>query len=288
MTRLFARTRSPEEASLVAAAGFDGTLIPDGGGYALEGLSGSTGPLACFADSLPDGAALDAAAEAGAAGLVLDSAGRLLDRFDPAALESVRLQCRERGLLCGFAGGLEEADLPRLLACDPDFLVLGRALRVGGRPDAPLDPEALRLLRDLVPGERGSQVAPPAALDLPPPGPHRDRIFLRDFVLPIEIGAYQSEHGRRQKVRFSVEADLAPRGRPARDMRDVVSYDLFADAIRALTANRHIAMAETLAEEIAARVLAHPRILVVRVNVEKLEVGPGVVGVAIERAKQPA
>jgi dihydroneopterin aldolase len=281
MTKLFARTRSPAEADLLTAAGFDGTLLCDGDRVVLSEFRGPAVPITRFLDALPDAAALEAAG--GAAGVLLDSASRLLDWAGLAALETARRHCRDRQIPCGFSGGLEAADLPRLLACAPDFLVLGRALRVGGRSDAPLDPKTARLLRDLVPVEGNSPAAPPGA-----PAQRPDRIFVRDFVLPVGIGAYQSEHGRLQKVRFAVEADLAATGRPARDLRDVVSYDLFTDAIRTLTAGRHVELAETLAEEIAARVLDHRRIMAVRVTVEKLEVGPGVVGVTIERVRSPA
>ena len=35
----------------------------------------------------------------------------------------------------------------------------------------------------------------------------RDRIFVRDYVLPIHIGVYPEEQGITQKVGFTVEAD---------------------------------------------------------------------------------
>ena len=36
-----------------------------------------------------------------------------------------------------------------------------------------------------------------------------DRIHLRDYVIPAEIGAFQSERGRLQRLRFTVETELA-------------------------------------------------------------------------------
>src|SRR5436190_10026234 len=40
-----------------------------------------------------------------------------------------------------------------------------------------------------------------------------DRIFVHDFVLPVRIGAFDSEHEAPQQVRFTVDACVA---RPAR------------------------------------------------------------------------
>jgi dihydroneopterin aldolase len=68
-------------------------------------------------------------------------------------------------------------------------------------------------------------------------------------------------------------------------MRDVLSYDVITDGIRLMTSEGHVALVETLAERIAEFVLDHPRVLRVTVRVEKLDVGPGQVGVEIERRR---
>ena len=292
MTRLFARVRSAAEAEQAAHAGFDGIATDDpalatgslarlfpapGQSPALrlaEGAHDRT--LMLFADRLPDALAFDAAVAAGAAGFMLGSRGRLL-AGGLAGLAATRARCGTLGLLCGFSGGLEAPDAPRLLALAPDLLVFGAALRTAAA-DA-LDPAPLALVRDLVPREGGAPQPNDAPVAHHPP----DRIFLRDLVREIAIGAYAGERGRLQRVRFSVEAELRPLGRATRDMRDVVSYDLFSDAIAALTTDRHVEFVETLAEEIAATVLAHPRVHLVRVTVEKLDIGPGAVGVTIQR-----
>jgi dihydroneopterin aldolase len=112
-----------------------------------------------------------------------------------------------------------------------------------------------------------------------------DRIFVHDFVLPMCIGAFDSEHERAQKVRFNVDACIARPARVPERLHEVFSYDLITDGIRAIVAQGHIHLVETLAERIAAMVLAHAAIRQVTVRVEKLEVGPGAVGVQITRAK---
>ena len=71
-------------------------------------------------------------------------------------------------------------------------------------------------------------------------------------------------------------------------MRDVFSYDLIRDGIRMLVDAGHVALVETLAERVAAMVLAHARVAKVSVQVEKLDAGSGIVGVAIERTRETA
>ena len=110
-------------------------------------------------------------------------------------------------------------------------------------------------------------------------------MFVRDLVLPVRIGAYARERAAPQRVRFAVEARVLRPARPSEDMRDVLSYDVITDAISMLTDAGHIALVETLAERLAASLLVHPRVTKVAVRVEKLELGAGIAGVAIERTR---
>ena len=52
-----------------------------------------------------------------------------------------------------------------------------------------------------------------------------------------------------------------------------------------VVAQEHIALMETLAERIAALILTYPRVASITVKVEKLDVGPGTVGVEIMRER---
>ena len=116
-----------------------------------------------------------------------------------------------------------------------------------------------------------------------------DRILVHDFVLPVCIGAFDSEHDKPQQVRFTVDGCVARPAHVPERLHEVFSYDLITDGIRAIVAEGHIHLVETLAERIAAMVLAHPAIASVTVRVEKLEVIPGgSVGVQITRARTVA
>jgi dihydroneopterin aldolase len=66
----------------------------------------------------------------------------------------------------------------------------------------------------------------------------------------------------------------------------VFSYDVIMDGIRIIVASGHIPLVETLAERVATSMLTHARVVSVTVRVEKLDVGPGGVGVEIKRERQ--
>lgn len=116
----------------------------------------------------------------------------------------------------------------------------------------------------------------------------RDRIFVRGLVLPVAVGVYEEEQGVTQKVSFTVEASVATSVSPKGDvLAEVPSYDDLARAVRAVVADGHINLVETLAERIAERCLSDERIVSVLVRVEKLERGPASVGVEIVRPRLP-
>jgi dihydroneopterin aldolase len=253
-----------------------------------------------FADEDVDLHLLDTLASAGFVGAMLDTAqktgGRLLTQRDPVFLEGFVDRCRERELVCGLAGSLEPPDVPRLLALRPDILGFDGPFRTGERKagGAPIS-----LIRALIPADpRGSaagslqeggdplrpatpgQAAEPACEAV-----GTNRIFVHDLIIPISIGAYRGEKGLPQRVRFNVDAFVRRARRAPADMRDVLSYDLITDGIARLVAAGHVDLVESLAERIAAMVLAEPRVAKVVVRVEKLDVGPAVVGVEIIREK---
>lgn len=116
----------------------------------------------------------------------------------------------------------------------------------------------------------------------------RDCIFLKDWVIDCNIGVYAEEKGVTQKVRLSIDAYLAPNVRASNDdMETVPSYTDMIDAVNDITSRGHINLIETFAEELAERGLANPRIIAMRVRIEKLERGP-VRGVEIYRTRTVA
>ena len=256
-----------------------------------------------FADGDANIALLPLMGECGFAGGMLDTArkdsGRLLDHMDMASLQNFVAACRAQGLMAGLAGSLEAPDIPRLLLLAPDYLGFRGALCVDGDRRGRINPVSLRLIRELIPLDPRSRVGEPAATNadyrlLAARGysvdagkdAATDRIFVHDFVMPVRIGAYAREHDKPQNVRFNVDVTVTRPGHTAEDMRDVFSYDVIMDGIRIIVASGHIPLVETLAERVAASILTHARVVGVTVRVEKLDVGPGGVGVEIKRERQ--
>ena len=60
---------------------------------------------------------------------------------------------------------------------------------------------------------------------------------------------------------------------------------LWTSGICMIVARGHVMLVETLAERIAALLLEHPRVVRAKVRLEKLDLGPGAVGVTIERER---
>jgi dihydroneopterin aldolase len=253
-----------------------------------------------FADLDPDFSLLNSFARHGFHGVMIDTAdkskGRLLDHLSPERIPDFINRAHALGLQVGLSGSLEAPDVPRLLPFAPDFLGFRGALCDQSRRTAGINLEAVKHIRSLIPEERQFQRPAnsfdfqtlaargyfPEAMDA---SLGTDKIFVRDFVLPVEIGAYRFEHGHTQKVRFDVTADVLRVTKNPEDMRHVFSYDIIMDGIRAIVARGHVALSETLAEQVAAHVLENPRVMRVTVRVEKLELGPGGVGVEIERIR---
>jgi dihydroneopterin aldolase len=235
-----------------------------------------------FADLGPDFDILPSLASAGFHGAMLDTAhkgrGRLLDCMSVGALADFVGRCRALGLKAGLAGSLEAPDAPRLLVLRPDVLGFRGALCEAGERRNRLAPDAVTLIRDLIPRER----APSAAVDR---GREVDHVFVRDLVMPVDIGAYGFERGHAQRVRFSVDVEVYRIAGPD-DMRVAFSYDVIMDAIKIILAAGHIELVETIAERLAESVLLHERVHAIGVEVEKLDVAaPGSVGVRIRRER---
>lgn len=115
--------------------------------------------------------------------------------------------------------------------------------------------------------------------------PH-DRIFLRDHVAEVEIGAYPEEFGVTQRLRFRVDLEVRRRADAFSDELDsVVSYDLIFEAIRALGDGPRMRLLETFAERLAERLLTSSRVLSARIRIEKIDRIDGALGVEIERRR---
>lgn len=117
----------------------------------------------------------------------------------------------------------------------------------------------------------------------------RDRISLRDHVVSADIGAFQQERGKAQRLRFNVVVEVRPLPEPLDDDVDrILSYDRISEAIEAELRDERLNLLETLASRVAERILSEPQAMRVFVRIEKLDRGPGALGVEIVRSRAEA
>ena len=114
----------------------------------------------------------------------------------------------------------------------------------------------------------------------------RDRISLRDHIVEADIGAFQQERGQTQRLRFNLVVEVRPQPAPlADDVDRILSYDHLTESIQAELAAERLNLLETLAERVADRILTAPQAMRVFVRIEKLDRGPGALGVEIVRSR---
>lgn len=127
------------------------------------------------------------------------------------------------------------------------------------------------------PSERSEATAPRAPLD---------RISLRNHIVEVEIGAFQAERGTTQRICFNVVVEVTPLPADLDDDVDrILSYDRVTEAIAHELSEERLNLLETLAERVAERILLEPQAVRAFVRIEKLDRGPGALGVEIVRAR---
>lgn len=113
-----------------------------------------------------------------------------------------------------------------------------------------------------------------------------DRISLRNHIVDVEIGAFQAERGTTQRICFNVVVEVEPLPDNVDDDVDrILSYDRVTEAIAHELADERLNLLETLAERVAERILLEPQAVRSFVRIEKLDRGPGALGVEIVRSR---
>jgi dihydroneopterin aldolase len=117
--------------------------------------------------------------------------------------------------------------------------------------------------------------------------PVRFTTVLEGLELTMGLGIHPDERAAPQRVIVSVRMQVAYPAPPADDRIDqVLDYDFVRSGIRALVADRHFDLQETLCEAIAALCFTDPRVEWVTVRTSKPDVYPdAAVGCEIERER---
>ncbi len=110
------------------------------------------------------------------------------------------------------------------------------------------------------------------------------RLFLRDYEVWINIGVHEFEKKGEQRVKINVDLYVPlAQSTPSQDVLDeVLDYDFIRREIMARVSLGHIHLQETLADDVLARLLAHPKVRAARVATEKPDVYPDCDAVGVE------
>ena len=116
------------------------------------------------------------------------------------------------------------------------------------------------------------------------------RLFLRNYEVLINIGVHEFEKKGEQRILINVDLFIPlALSTPKEDQLDeVVDYDFIRGTIAKRMAQGHIHLQETLCDDVVKAMLAHPKVLAVRVSTEKPDVYPDCdsVGVEVFRVKE--
>ncbi|MCM0045379.1 MAG: dihydroneopterin aldolase [Burkholderiaceae bacterium] len=110
------------------------------------------------------------------------------------------------------------------------------------------------------------------------------RVFLRNFEVMSSIGVHDFEKRDQQRVLFNVElyvplADSTPMDD---ELHEVVDYDFIRDTIVQRLSQGHTQLQETLCDDIARTLLAHPKVRAVQLSTQKPDVYPDCDSVGVE------
>lgn len=110
------------------------------------------------------------------------------------------------------------------------------------------------------------------------------RLFLRNYEVQINIGVHEFEKKGEQRVLINVDLFIPLElSTPKEDhLVEVVDYDFMRDTIAKRMAQGHIHLQETLCDDVARAMLAHPKVRAVRVSTEKPDVYPDCQSVGVE------
>ena len=110
------------------------------------------------------------------------------------------------------------------------------------------------------------------------------RLFLRNYVVDANIGIHDFERAGSQRLVINVDVFVPlAMSTPRHDrISEVLDYDFVRLTIRRRIEQGHINLQETLVDDIARALLAHPSVAAVRVASEKPDVYADVEAVGVE------
>jgi len=110
------------------------------------------------------------------------------------------------------------------------------------------------------------------------------RLFLRRFEVNANIGIHDAERNGAQRI--IVNVDLYVRlsnSTPLHDkIQEVLDYDFIRETVLERVGRGHINLQETLCDDVASALMAHPGVRAARVSTEKPDIYPDCEAVGVE------
>lgn len=112
-------------------------------------------------------------------------------------------------------------------------------------------------------------------------------VFVNRLAVEASIGIHPHERENKQTIWLTIDAGVLEDGATPEAIGDVVCYEDMCKIATALASDGHIDLVETLAERIADRLMEDPRLVQIRVQIEKPQAidQAASVGIAISRLR---
>ena len=116
---------------------------------------------------------------------------------------------------------------------------------------------------------------------------YEKKILIKDLTLDLQLGYYDFEKEKKQKVKFNLEVSCQDKNPTNdKDIKSIVNYSKIVKLIEKLVKNKHYNFLETLAEDVFDELFVDKRIDKIILQIEKLEIVKQCTSVGIQISKK--
>ena len=116
---------------------------------------------------------------------------------------------------------------------------------------------------------------------------YEKKILIKDLTLDLQLGYYDFEKEKKQKVKFNLEVSYQDKNPTNdKDIKSIVNYSKIVKLIEKLVKNKHYNFLETLAEDVFDELFKDKRIDKIVLQIEKLEILKQCTSVGIQISKK--
>jgi len=102
---------------------------------------------------------------------------------------------------------------------------------------------------------------------------YEKKILIKDLTLDLQLGYYDFEKEKKQKVKFNLEVSYQDKNPTNdKDIKSIVNYSKIVKLIEKLVKNKHYNFLETLAEDVFDKLFVDKRIDKIILQIEKFEI----------------